>query len=89
MDKKPLDRVAKDGPKAIVLRKQLNKIGKSDKGEGAGQQAVIEQEVKTTGEAGGLIRPCKGLLPAAPKDAGFHAVQAQCPCRLGYPLKGS
>ncbi|WP_256264191.1 hypothetical protein [Dysosmobacter welbionis] len=43
MDKKPLDRVAKDGPKAIVLRKQLNKIGKSDKGEGAGQQAVIEQ----------------------------------------------
>lgn len=37
----------------------------------------------------GLLWPCKGLLPAAPKDAGFHAVQAQCPCRLGYPLKGS
>ena len=40
MDKKPLDRVAKDGPKAIVLRKQLNKIGKSDKGE----QMYIELE---------------------------------------------
>lgn len=22
-------------------------------------------------------------------DAGFHFVQAQCPCHLGYPLKGS
>ena len=45
--------------------------------------------IRTTRKAGGLLWPCKGLLPAAPKDAGFHAVQAQCPCRLGYPLKGS
>ena len=45
--------------------------------------------IRTTRIAGGLLWPCKGLLPAAPKDAGFHAVQAQCPCRLGYPLKGS
>lgn len=47
------------------------------------------QKIRTTRIAGGLLWPCKGLLPAAPKDAGFHAVQAQCPCRLGYPLKGS
>lgn len=46
-------------------------------------------KIRTTRKAGGLLWPCKGLLPAAPKDAGFHAVQAQCPCRLGYPLKGS
>ena len=46
-------------------------------------------QIRTTRKAGGLLWPCKGLLPAAPKDAGFHAVQAQCPCRLGYPLKGS
>ena len=47
------------------------------------------QIIRTTRIAGGLLWPCKGLLPAAPKDAGFHAVQAPCPCRLGYPLKGS
>lgn len=47
------------------------------------------RKIRTTRIAGGLLWPCKGLLPAAPKDAGFHAVQAQCPCRLGYPLKGS
>jgi len=46
-------------------------------------------QIKTTRLAGGLLWPYKGLLPAAPKDAGFHCVQAQCPCRLGYPLKGS
>ena len=44
-------------------------------------------KIRTTRKAGGLLWPCKGLLPAAPKDAGFHAVQAQCPCRLGYPLE--
>ena len=46
-------------------------------------------EIKTTRIAGGLLWPCKGLLPAAPKDASFHCVQAQCHCRFGYPLKGS
>ena len=45
--------------------------------------------IRTTRKAGGLLWPYKGLLPAAPKDAGFHVVQAQCPCRLDYPLKGS
>ena len=45
--------------------------------------------IKTTRIAGGLLWPCKGLLPAAPKDASFHCVQAQCRCRFGYPLKGS
>lgn len=49
----------------------------------------LPSKIRTTRIAGGLLWPCKGLLPAAPKDAGFHAVQAQCPCRLGYPLKGS
>ena len=49
----------------------------------------LPPKIRTTRKAGGLLWPCKGLLPAAPKDAGFHAVQAQCPCRLGYPLKGS
>lgn len=50
---------------------------------------AIPMPIRTTRKAGGLLWPYKGLLPAAPKDAGFHAVQAQCPCRLGYPLKGS
>ena len=50
---------------------------------------ALQETIRTTRIAGGLLWPCKGLLPAAPKDAGFHAVQAQCPCRLGYPLKGS
>ena len=49
----------------------------------------VSAQIRTTRKAGGLLWPCKGLLPAAPKDAGFHAVQVQCPCRLGYPLKGS
>ena len=51
--------------------------------------SIKVKKIRTTRKAGGLLWPCKGLLPAAPKDAGFHAVQAQCPCRLGYPLKGS
>ena len=46
-------------------------------------------QIRTTRKAGDLLWPYKGLLPAAPKDAGFHVVQAQCPCRLDYPLKGS
>lgn len=46
-------------------------------------------KISTTRIAGGLLWPCKGLLSVAPKDAGFHCVQAQCHCRLGYPLKGS
>ena len=28
-------------------------------------ESYAESKVKTTGEAGGLIRPCKGLLPAS------------------------
>ena len=40
-------------------------------------------QIRTTRKAGGLLWPYKGLLPAAPKDAGFHVVQAQCPCRPG------
>lgn len=51
------------------------------------QQAVIEQEVKTTGEAGGLIRPCKGLLPAsanrAPKIWQSHLYYRQPPSSGG------
>ena len=56
-----------------------------------GKTAVARKglKIRTTRIAGGLLWPCKGLLPAAPKDAGFHAVQAQSPCHLGYPLKGS
>ena len=54
----------------------------------AGQTGPRSQ-IRTTRKAGGLLWPYKGLLPAAPKDAGFHVVQAQCPCRLDYPLKGS
>lgn len=45
-------------------------------------------QISTTRIAGGLLWPYKGLLPAAPKDAGFHVVQAQCHCRFGLPLKG-
>lgn len=69
--------------------------GKRDHGEaGHARQGWAEagrmvQPEQTTRKAGGLLWPYKGLLPAAPKDAGFHVVQAQCPCRLDYPLKGS
>ncbi len=51
-------------------------------------QQLATLQISTTRIAGGLLWPCKGLLPAAPKDAGFHCVQAQCHCRFGYPLKG-
>lgn len=53
----------------------------------------------TTRQTGGLLAPIRGSYRPAPKDAGFHFVQATTPLtrrrpskgirNTGYPLKGS
>ena len=89
-----------DGDFRPDLKKVFSGMGRAREGKGQFLQktplplssfprSTAPPQIRTTRKAGGLLWPCKGLLPAAPKDAGFHAVQAQCPCRLGYPLKGS
>ena len=55
--------------------------------------------IMTTRQTGGLLAPIRDSYRPAPKDAGFHSVQATMPltrrpplkgvCNTGYPLKGS
>ena len=45
-------------------------------------------EIMTTRPTGGLLAPIRGSYRPAPKDAGFHFVQAFIAFDSSQPLKG-
>ena len=45
-------------------------------------------KIMTTRQTGGLLAPIRGSYRPAPKDAGFHFVQATMPLTRRRPLKG-
>lgn len=61
----------KMGQKRLCLRKQLNKIGKSDKGEGAGQQAVTNSDVTNT-ITSGIAKIRIKRIHAGAKNRAIH-----------------
>ena len=51
-------------------------------------EGVLRMKIMTTRKTGGLLSPIRASYRPAPKDAGFHFVQATMPLPPLPPLKG-